>query len=782
MLRHALALLLARDVPIFNLLRAKRLLAPSEAQQQDPFRIPKPLTIKTLTIKPLQAHPSVPARHQMRHMALLSGFLLVLGLVLAPPAKAQKAAFRTGQKLFEDFAFAEAIPHFKEAVDGPNALEASLQLAECYRLTNQLERAEPHYAKAVEQPNIRPEFILHYARALQANGKCAEAVEWCRRYSYLVPKDPRGDNLMASCADISELIGSGAEYELLPTTINSTGADMAPVFWRNGIVFASARSTDERDEGKDGWTGQPYLGLFFAEGQKERFNRSQPFAPELASDFNDGPASFNGTGNTIYFSRNARKAKGTRHGGRPLQLYTANLVDGAWTQERRLDFCDPAWEHTHPSVSPDGSMLYFASDRPGGLGGMDIWRVRFGENGWSEPENLGSSVNTPGNEVFPFIHDDGTLYFASDGRFGLGGLDLYAASVRGGKFRSVENLRSPINSPQDDFGLVFDATKDQGYFSSNRRGSQGDDIYSLSRFPLFVEGLLVADGSMNPLPGARVVLTQEGDQVQQVRSDAEGRFVLRVSPFAQYQVTAYREGFNAVEVPLETNMENPDKLVLVLEELIDATHAIALELKVIDKTSKRPIAEAQLYLRNESDGVTRSLETDSRGIAQVMLDKRHTYTVSADKMRYFNLQESIPVEAMTGRRELLRVLELEGYEIGKSIRFKDIAYENAQTELSLEAKVELDALARLMLVNPTMTVEIGSHTDANGRNVTNDRVSRGRAEAVVDYLVGAGVERDRLTAVGYGESRLVNHCADGVSCPKELHRENRRTEWTILSF
>ncbi len=708
---------------------------------------------------------------------------LLLGslLLFSPPAKAQND-FRAGQKLFEDFAFAEAIPHFKEAVDGPNGLEANLRLAECYRLTNQLERAEPHYAKAVEQPNIRPEFILHYARALQANGKCAEAVEWYRRYSYLVPNDPRGDNLMASCADISELIGSGAEYELLPTTVNGAGADMAPVFWRNGIVFASARARGERNPDTDGWTGQPYLDLYFAEGQKERFNRSQPFAPELATDYNDGPASFNGTGNTLYFSRNARKAKGTRHGGRPLQLYTASLVDGQWTKEEQLDFCDPAYEHTHPSVSPDGSVLYFASDRPGGLGGMDIWRVNYKEKGWSEPENLGSTINTPGNEVFPFIHDDGTLYFSSDGRFGLGGLDLYAASVLGGKFRTAENLRSPINSPQDDFGLVFDATKDQGYFTSNRRGSRGDDIYSLSRFPLFVEGLLVADGSMDPLAGARVVLTLDGDQVQQVRSDAEGRFVLRVSPFTEYRVTAYREGYNAVEEPLETGMGNPDKLVMVLDKLIDASYAIALELKVIDKTSKRPIPEAQLYLRNESDGVTRSLESNSRGIAEVVLDKRHTYTVSADKMRYFNLEEAIPKEAMAGRRELLRILELEAYEIGKPIRFKDIHYEHAQTELTLEARLELDELARLMLVNPTMTVEIGSHTDANGRNVTNDRVSRERAEAVLEYLVGAGVERDRLTAVGYGESRLVNHCADGVTCPKELHRENRRTEWTILSY
>ncbi len=711
---------------------------------------------------------------------------LVLALALAPAAgaQAQKGAFRAGERLFEAFAFAEAIPHYQEAVDGPDGLEASLRLAECYRLTNQLGRAEPHYARALEEAgNVRPEFVLHYARSLQANGKCDKAVEWYRRYRYLVPNDPRGESLPASCEDISELIGSGAEYELLPVNLNTPLAEMAPAIWRNGIVFAAARR-DGR-ETLDGWTGQPYLDLYFAEGDAATFNRARPFAPELATPLNDGPACFNGTGNTMYFSRNrgkgGRKARG-QHGGRPLQLYRASYVEGRWTDEERLPFCDPAWEHTHPSVSADGSVLYFSSDRPGGLGGMDLWRVRWNDGGWGEPENLGSVVNTPGNEVFPFIHDDGTLYFASDGRFGLGGLDLYEARVRGGQFQRAENLRSPINSPQDDFGLVFDPTKDQGYFSSNRPGNGGDDLYSLARFPLFVEGLLVEDGSMDPLPGARVVLTRDGDRVQQVRSDAEGRFVLRVSPFTDYAVTAFREGYGAVERTLETGAGNPDRLILVLEKLIDPERALSLEVKVIDKTTKRPVSGAQLYLRNEADGVTRSLETDANGTARVVIDKRFDYAISADKSRYFNLQEQVTAAAMSGRRELTRVLELEGYEIGKPIRFREIEYEHAQTELSLEARLELDELARLMLVNPTMRVEIGSHTDANGRNVTNDRVSRERAEAVVDYLVAAGVERHRLEAVGYGEQRLLNHCADGVICPPDLHRENRRTEWTILGY
>jgi outer membrane protein OmpA-like peptidoglycan-associated protein len=360
---------------------------------------------------------------------------------------------------------------------------------------------------------------------------------------------------------------------------------------------------------------------------------------------------------------------------------------------------------------------------------------------------------------------------------------MFEARVRGGKFLMPENLRTPLNSPQDDFGLVFDPVKDQGYFTSNRTGGSGnDDLYSLSRFPLFVEGLLVQDGSMDPLPDARVVLTREGDQVQQVRTDREGRFVLRVSPFTTYAVTAYREGYSAVEKDLETGINNPDKMVLVLEKLIDPDKAMRLEIKVIEASTSRPIDGAQLFLENQSTGVSRAMETDANGTAVVMVDKRFAYTISADKARYFNLQEALSTEAMDGRRELTRVLALSSYEIGKPIRFRDIAYQHAQTELDFAAKLELDQLVRLMLVNPSMVVEIGSHTDSNGRNITNERVSRERAEAVVDYLVANGVDRERLEARGYGESRLLNHCADGVICPQELHRENRRTEWTILVY
>jgi outer membrane protein OmpA-like peptidoglycan-associated protein len=414
---------------------------------------------------------------------------------------------------------------------------------------------------------------------------------------------------------------------------------------------------------------------------------------------------------------------------------------------------------------------------------MDLWRVEWTGQAWTEPENLGSGVNTQGNDVFPFLHDDGTLYFASDGRRGLGGLDIFQAPLRSGRYPQAENMRSPINSPQDDFGLVFDPNREQGYFSSNRPGGQGgDDLYSLARFPLFIEGILVDKGTMAPLSEARVILKRDGNTIQQVRSDAEGRFVLRISAYESYSVTAFLEGYNAVEKRFETANSNPDKLVVPLEKMIDPSKALTLELKVIEKKSKMPLSGAQLYLQGSGSGGGRPLETDLNGTVTVLIDKTEDYVISADKVSYFNLSERISASMMTGKQRLTRVLELESYEIGKAMTFRDIRYEHAQTELNIEAKIELDQLARLMITNPSMVVEIGSHTDANGRNATNDRVSKGRAEEVVNYLVSQGVSRERLVAVGYGETKLLNHCADGVTCPEEFHRENRRTEWTIIQY
>ncbi len=698
---------------------------------------------------------------------------------------AQSSKMRKAESLFQAMAFHEAIPLFKELSDGPVALEASLRLAECYRLTNQLGKAEPFYAKAVDQQNIRPEFVLYYAQSLQVNGKCAEAVNWYRRYTYMQPNDPRGSELLSSCTDISDLIGTGSEYELLPLSINSRANEMSPFIYRNGIVFASTRGTEKKSK-KDQWTGQPYFNLYFAEGSKDRFGKSRPFSTKLSSDRNDGPASFNGTGSIVFYSRNntssGRKQR-AKHGGKAMQIYQSVMLEGEWSKPQKLSFCDPRYEYTHPAVSADGNTLFFASDKPGGLGGMDIWKTERSAAGWTEPENLGSGINTQGNEAFPFVHDDGTLYFSSDGRRGLGGLDIYRSPLRSGRYSQAENMRSPINSPQDDFGLVFDTERDQGYFSSNRPGGKGgDDLYSLSRFPLYVEGILLEKGSMAPVSEARVILNRSGQTIQQVRSDSEGRFTLRITPYESYSVTAFREGYNAVEKSFESSNVNPDKLVLPLEKLIEADRALSLELKVIEKQSKMPISGAQLYLLGESSNTGRPLETDMNGVVNAIIDKTDSYLISADKMNYFNLSERIGAEAMIGKQRLTRVLELESYQVDKGLRFRDIRYEHAQVELNMDAKLELDKLARLMITNPGMVVEIGSHTDSNGKNTTNDKLSKARAEEVVNYLVGQGVNRERLQAVGYGESRLLNHCADGVICPEELHRENRRTEWKIIRY
>jgi outer membrane protein OmpA-like peptidoglycan-associated protein/tetratricopeptide (TPR) repeat protein len=733
---------------------------------------------------------SMPGRITDRIVTGLRGkqvFCLICLSLLFGQLAAQSSKLRKADELFESFSYHEAIPLYEQLKDGPDGLYASLRLAECYRLTNRIDQAEGYYAMAVDQDNIHPLFLLYYAQALQSNGKCSEALDWYRRYAYLAPNDPRGVDLQIPCNDITDLVGGNPDYELLPVSFNTPGTEFAAFPYRNGVVFATARKPKKNSK-THGWTGEPYLKLYFAEGFKDSYGRPELFSSDLVGEFNDGPASFNGTGNTIYFSRNNKSVKKkdrTDDGGVALRIYKASFAGDGWGQIEELSFMKEGVNYTHPCVSADGQTLYFASDLEGGLGAMDIWRVSYDEEkqDWSEPENLGDLINTPGEEMFPFIHDDGSLFFASDGHRGLGGLDIFESKVRGGNFLAPQNLLAPINSTRDDFGLIFDPDREQGYFASNRPGGRGkDDIYSLTRFPLFVEGLLVAEGTMNPLADARIILMKGDDQVATARSDSEGRFALRVGPYESYTVTAYREGYNAEEVSLETGRYNPDRLIIPLEKLIPPEKALALSIKVIEKERKTPIEAAQLFLRNEDTGIIQNLETDENGEVSIVIDKSFRWTIAADKVRYFNIQEELNPAVTADLRQLTRVLELEPYVIGEAHIFKYVKYRHAQTELDLEAKLELDALARLMVSNPTMVVEIGSHTDANGSRSTNLRVSSGRAQAVVDYLIAQGVSEERLVAQGYGESQLLNHCSDGVICPQELHSENRRTEWKIISF
>lgn len=396
---------------------------------------------------------------------------------------AQSSEKRKADKMYEQLGFMASTEFYEDLVaDGKASLEVMSHLANSYRLNNDTENAEYWYAKIIKDTNQDIHF-LHYAQVLQTNEKCEDAIRWFEKY-----QEASGDynrSFIKDCAEIDELqFERGANITNLKS-INTEFLDFCPVKYKDGVVFTSTRGISKVTKHLDLWTKSNFSDLFYVEDNGKEvpdFSDPKPLeGDKINGKFHDGVATFNHSENLMIFTRNNTKGK-SAEGLIDLQLYSAKKEGEIWMDAKRLDINDDEFASCHPTLSKDGKRLYFASNRPGGYGGMDIYMSRLAGGKWKEPENLGPTVNSSGNEIFPHIDDDEKLYFSSNGHKGLGGLDIFIAQKYTQSDESSwsirENIGSPLNSPKDDFGFMVVEKDKSGYLTSSRDGGKGqDDIY-----------------------------------------------------------------------------------------------------------------------------------------------------------------------------------------------------------------------------------------------------------------------------------------------------------------
>ncbi len=414
--------------------------------------------------------------------------LMILAFVVFVPAQAQKAKkmLNEANAYFDAYAYEQAIPLYRDVLLLDNSIEAKTKLAEAYRLTNDYEKAEYWYDQIMGQFPPEPEYKLYYGQILQSNGKCEEAIKWFTEYAKF---DDWGKTLADGCRKERELKQNKNNYEIWLLPLNSEGSDFGAVYYDKGIVFCSNR--DELAEGTSARLSKDrvFLDVYYSERQLgNTYGQPVKLKGGINSQFNDGPISFNYEEDQAFFTRNSifkGKKMRSQEGALHLSVFSATVNDdGKWSNVDKLSFGGEEegksrdYSIAHPSISQDGNNLYFVSDMPGGFGGTDIYQCTLIDTTWSRPVNLGRGVNTPGNEMFPHIHRDGTLYFSSNGHAGMGGLDIYYANKENNKWGKPTNVGYPVNSAKDDFGLTITGDKSSGYFSSNRLGGFGsDDIY-----------------------------------------------------------------------------------------------------------------------------------------------------------------------------------------------------------------------------------------------------------------------------------------------------------------
>lgn len=504
----------------------------------------------------------LPYRKMRNSTTLIVLFFLVFNLT----SRAQSAELDKGDKAFENFDFQEALFFYETARDlQPNDPDITRRIANTYRRMGQIPIAAEWYQKTLELDASNAEDMLRYAEILKILGQYDEAIEWYEMYAKLKPNDLRAKSHLADKQYYKDLFADSARYDMKKFKINNENPVLGISLFEDEKFLVSAIKLDEV-----GNSGQmeslPYLDVFVCDlDESEELINPVRLDKNVNSEFHDGPAYYCFSNKTLYITRNnmkGKKVKFNKNGNAILKIYEAQYNSGSWTSASELKFNDDGSSCGHPCLTKDGQTMYFVSDREGGFGGTDLYVCYKSGSGWSLPVNLGQNVNTEGNEMFPFIGDDGYLYFSSDGHAGLGGSDIFSAEQVGEVWQKPMNLGAPINSASDDFSIVYDKDNDHGFFCSNRGGRGDDDIYfykHISISNMVIAGTIKANAPNISLAGERIKITKvnsgevayqslgefqnfeftanAGDMVEIVMMDAE--YFDPSVPVVSYEVSEY---------------------------------------------------------------------------------------------------------------------------------------------------------------------------------------------------------------------------------------------------
>ncbi len=612
-------------------------------------------------------------------------------------------------------------------------------------------------------------------------------------------------------------------------SINSEKLDFSPSYYQNGLVFVSSRKKGGRMDDK---IGETFFELFYAEFDGNGMPiAAEEFSLEANTQLHEGQATFSPDGQMMIFTSNNQTngaAGADANGVTRLKIYSAKKGRFDWTDVTELPFNSDEYSIMHPSLSPDGTKLFFASDMPGGIGGFDIYMVKKDGDSYSAPINLGPAVNTAQNEAFPFAHASGNIFFASLGHNGRGGFDLFKATMAGDSFTGTTNLGEPFNSTGDDFGLIMNAPATSGYFTSNRGGGAGmDDIYRFDAAAGFVAPELpdlnalirVYDAQTNArLEGAEirvfertadgllaggdlydVILMPERSGSNELvmklvrkdasnlgdadlRTDAQGETPYDMAPEKQYILFVSKDDYLTNEVIYSTAGKSGD---LVVEVPLDKKRCATLKGVVTDRATGQILANSTVRIASTCATDIFTTTSDASGRFEYCLPPGCDYSLTGQRTGYNDGigKVSIPVGAKSDVSADLKLSPIPTVKddgnylaAGSVIVLDKIYYDFNKSTIRTGAARELDELVSIMQRYPSMQIELISHTDSRGGADYNQVLSLRRAESAKRYLVSRGIASSRIIALGFGESQLRNGCGDGSSCSEEEHQYNRRTE------
>ncbi len=714
------------------------------------------------------------------------------------PKAAESAALKKANLLYAQQAYSEAIPYYEKAkkTDAANKLILS-NLGECYRLTSNIKGQIDNYGALVNMGMAEPIQELYYGEALMENGENDKAKAFFEKFSL----DSRGKELASSFEKNKEFTKNADAYSLTPASFNSNKSDICAIKYYDATVFASARTKVSWIKTEHAWTNSAYLKMY-ATRKDGNGKEMKPilFMGDLNSKFNDGPISFTKDYNMVYFTRNnVGKDDKSKEGLSKLAILMAYLDENGFSEVEMMPFDNIQYNYTHPSISPDGYTLFFASDMPGGYGGMDIYRVKKDSLGvWGKVENMGDKVNSAGSDVFPYFSPDSIFYFSSNGHSGLGGLDIYEAKMKNGQVTRIYNMGIPVNSQYDDFALYVSEDLKTGYISSNRKaGDMDDDIYDLNILRKVKRGkdvTLVLLDKQSGEPVDSLFFTVNGDTLM---TNDKGQYLLSVEDDTQYKINFAQAGYFPVTDSL--NAESSPDEAFTREIIVEKDPRISVKALITDTKSAALLDSVTIRITdiNTSFEYPAFVTTDSGLYTLQLPDKRIgdklAFLIRLDKPGYLqrtivftkDITEPGVLDMNQSLSFSLGKIEV-GMDLAKMIDLKPIYFDLGKSTIRPDAATELDKIVQVMNEYPGMYIELGAHTDCRSSAKSNLKLSDQRAKASAAYIVKKGIKKERIVGKGYGETKLLNACAceDKVisTCTEEEHSLNRRTEFIITKL
>lgn len=706
-----------------------------------------------------------------------------------------RGVYEKAEALYYDMSYAKASVYYEKVADRPEFPLAKNMLADCYGKMNNNERREYWLRKVVESTDSDNRIShllsdeLNFAKILISNGKYEEASFWLEKYLSEVPDDADASDLLSTIESIREFYADSGLYTIKLLDINSESySSFGAAYFKDGLIFSSEMPSGEKQKICE-WTGRPFLDLFFARILPDNtLDKPELLKGKINNNFHQGPATFAKNGKTIYLTSSffvkKNKPGGNTEGVNILRIYTSSEKMGEWGPVTEVPIIEQElFSVGHPALSPENDKLYLISDMEGGYGGTDIYVCERKVGKWGAPENLGPAINTPGNEMFPFISANGTLYFSSNGLKGMGGLDVFSSVKTGNNWTKPINLGFPINSPGDDIGFVINPENEAGFFSSNRESPEGIDfLYSFrkNKLEFAIKGRVVNKENKQPLKSVTVELYRDSKPVKNITTDSNGNFDFPVEKDASYSVVASNQFSVADRVFSTKNKKQSETFQCILELFDPDIHLVG---RTFEQESKKNLKDVKIFVKNsEGKILVQDLLTDAGGLFTIPLDLNQTYMIYGFKDGYFTKSIEVSTIGKGNSDDLFASLGLEKIILLKPIRVDNIFYDLDKWNIRPDAKPELNKLVNLLEDNPTLIVELGSHCDSRGSDSYNMTLSEKRAESAVNYFVSNGIDPKRIVARGYGESKLLNNCTNGVKCQENDHQFNRRTEISVIGF